>query len=303
MPVASIKYLCRAEIDPLRWDQCIGTAPNGLIYAYSFYLDQMTRHWDALVLNDYEAVMPLPWNRKWGIAYLYQPPFIASLGVFGKNLTGETVQQMLDAIPKKFRLIEIDLNHSNTFNLPFQQRVNYVLDLNKPYDTISANYNDNLQRNLKKANAAQLKYRINLPVQEVIQLAKEQLSHLNGYKEYDYINFHKLFSLLHLRGQAMACGVFTDSAELTASAAFFFSHNRAYYILVGNRADKRTEGASHYLIDRFIYDHAGKPLLFDFEGSDIEGLANFYASFGAQVEKYPTVLIDRLPWMVKALKL
>lgn len=303
MPDASIKYLRRGEIDTARWDHCIDTAPNGLIYAFSFYLDHMTRHWDALVLGDYEAVMPLPWKRKWGIAYLYQPPFTASLGVFGKNLAGEIVQQLLDAIPEKFRLIEIDLNYGNTFNLPFQQRVNYVLGLDKPYNVISAAYNENLQRNLKKASAAQLKYKGDIAVQDVMRLAKEHLRHLHGYKESDYINFLKLFSLLTARGQAMACGVYTGSGELAASAAFFFSHNRAYYILVGNRADKRTEGASHYLIDRFIYEYAGKPLLFDFEGSDIEGLANFYGSFGAQVEKYPTLLIDRLPRVVKALKL
>ena len=89
-----IKYLQHKEIDKSKWDACISRAPNGLIYPYSFYLDAMAKHWDALVLKDYEAVMPLTWNRKYGFYYLYQPAFTASLGVFGKNLTKEIIDDL-----------------------------------------------------------------------------------------------------------------------------------------------------------------------------------------------------------------
>ena len=86
-----IHYLTYQQIIKTKWDACIDKADNGLIYAYSFYLDAMAKHWDALVMNDYEAVMPLTWNKKYSIHYLYQPPFTACLGVFGKLLTAETV--------------------------------------------------------------------------------------------------------------------------------------------------------------------------------------------------------------------
>src|SRR5580765_931871 len=57
-----IRFLSRKEIAPEKWDQCISGAKNSLIYARSFYLDRMAKNWSALVLNDYEAVMPLTWN-------------------------------------------------------------------------------------------------------------------------------------------------------------------------------------------------------------------------------------------------
>ena len=59
-----IHYVKRQEVNATKWDRCIDQASNGLIYAYSFYLDTMTDSWDALVLNDYEALMPLPWKKK-----------------------------------------------------------------------------------------------------------------------------------------------------------------------------------------------------------------------------------------------
>ena len=69
---ANIKYLRHQEVDKSKWDNCIDKADNGLIYAYSFYLDHMAKQWDALVLNDYEAVMPLTWNKKFGFYYLWK---------------------------------------------------------------------------------------------------------------------------------------------------------------------------------------------------------------------------------------
>ncbi|HEU4859137.1 MAG TPA: hypothetical protein VFT15_04840 [Chitinophagaceae bacterium] len=110
-----IQYFLHKEIDKKKWDACIANAPNGLIYGYSFYLDCMAKQWDAMVLNDYEAIMPLTWNRKYSFYYLYQPAFTASLGVFGKNIDQQLVKRFLDTIPIKFKLIEISLNAGNNF--------------------------------------------------------------------------------------------------------------------------------------------------------------------------------------------
>ena len=60
-----IHYLRRYEIDTKKWDQCIIESDNGLIYAHAFYLDHMAKQWDALVMGNYDAVMPLPFNQKW----------------------------------------------------------------------------------------------------------------------------------------------------------------------------------------------------------------------------------------------
>src|SRR5690348_11211121 len=113
----TIQYLKNDQINKQLWDECIDKTDNGLIYAYSFYLDQMADNWDALVLNNYEAVMPLPWRKKFGIYYLYQPFLTAQLGLFGNAISGELLQKFLQAIPSKFRLWEFSLNHQNLFSL------------------------------------------------------------------------------------------------------------------------------------------------------------------------------------------
>ena len=98
---------------------------------------------------------------------------------------------------------------------------------------------------------------------------------------------------------AVTYGVYSSNNQLTASCAYVFSHNRAYYILVGNHPDSRTSGASHLMIDHFIKEHAGENLILDFEGSNISSLAFFYKSFGSTLEKYPGIKMNRLPAIAK----
>ena len=299
-----ILYLTQKEIDKKKWDACIDNAPNGLIYAYSFYLDCMAKHWDALVLGDYEAVMPLTWNKKFGFYYLYQPAFTASLGVFGKNLTEELVGNFCNAIPEKFRLIEIALNAGNYFPgiKDTYARVNYTLDLNKDYQLLYNAYRDNQKRNIAKAFQLGCRVSKEIPVDEVTRLNEEQLRHVSGTKPEDYSRFKKLFELLQSRRQAEVYGLIDSLNRVVSSAVFFYSNNRAYYILVGNHPDGRTLGASHALIDAFIKDHAGKNWILDFEGSDIRNLAFFYSGFGAKEIAYPALRRNNLPWYVRLLK-
>lgn len=300
-----IQYLTQQQINKQKWDACIEAADNGLIYAFSFYLDTMSKHWDALVLNDYEAVMPLTWNKKYGIRYLYQPFLTAQSGVFGKKITGEQVDLFIQAIPGSFRFIDISLNSNNASgNLEGVSisRSNYVLDLSKPYETLFQNYRENIRRNIKKALQLGCVIQKGFDAEKVILLAVQQMKS-HGNKEAENIErFRKLYQYLHARQMATTYGVFSAQNELLASCVFFFSHNRAYYILVGNHPNGKTTGASHALIDAFIKDHAGKNMLLDFEGSDIPNLAFFYSSFGAVHEIYPGIKINRLPFYLRWMK-
>lgn len=301
----NIKYIPNHLIDQSKWDDCIDNSENGLIYAYSFYLNKMSKHWDALVLNDYEAVMPLTWNKKYGAHYLYQPFLTAQLGVFGNAINAEILNAFLISIPQKFKFIDIYLNQRNVFVLPefdLYLRSNYVLNLNRPYTEIAAGYKENIKRNIQKSVKQGCTVESRIKVEAVIKLARYQIESFYKNSETELESFKKLFHLLKEKGKAISYGILSAKKELLASAIFFFSHNRAYYILVGNHPNGKTLGASHALIDAFIKDYAGNNLLLDFEGSDIRNLAFFYSSFGAIEEKYAGLKINQLPWFMKWMK-
>ncbi|MFZ1260770.1 MAG: GNAT family N-acetyltransferase, partial [Chitinophagaceae bacterium] len=297
-------YIPHQQIDKKKWDNCIATGDNGLIYGYSFYLDAMTTQWDALVLNDYETVMPLTWKKKYGISYLYQPFLTAQLGVFGKNITEKQLETFIELIPSHFKFVEINLNSGNALAIPagfFSVRSNYILKLDKSYKDIYQNYRENIQRNIKKAIQLGCTVQKDFDEEKVIKLAVEQMKSHGEEAAENIERFRKLYQQLHNRQMATTYGIWLKN-ELLASCIFFFSHQRAYYILVGNSPNGKTIGASHMLIDAFIKDYAGKNIALDFEGSDIPSLAFFYSSFGAVHETYPALKINRLPFYLKWMK-
>ena len=299
MEAAHIKYFRRNDIDDAKWNACIDSAANGLIYAYTDYLDCMSDNWDGLVLNNYEAVMPLPWRKKWSIHYIYQPFLTAQLGVFAGNVTADLLELFLQSVPRKFRHWDVSLNHQNLFpleNFSLYQRSNYTLSLNRSYEELYKNYRENIRRNIKKSRDYGCVPARDIDINNIIGLAKMQSAKVS---DEDFENFKRLYGLLKKNGHAKTYGVVSKTGELLASCVFLFSHNRAYYILVGNHPNGRTLGASHALIDAFIRDHANQNLLLDFEGSDIRNLAFFYSSFGAAEEKYAAVKLNRLPWWMK----
>ena len=106
-----IEFLKRDDIDTTKWDNCIARSVNGIVYAYSWYLDIVAENWGALIADDYQAVFPLTYNKKYGISYIYQPLFTQQLGLFSVGSISHTlVSEFLQAIPSEFKFIAISLN-------------------------------------------------------------------------------------------------------------------------------------------------------------------------------------------------
>ena len=301
---SSILYLQNAAIDKVKWDRCIDTAPNGLIYAYSFYLDAMAKHWDALVLNDYEAVMPITWNKKYGICYLYQPFLCAALGLFGKNVSGEMLSMFLNKIPSRFKYWDIYLNAGNLYSIrqfSFYKRINYTLNINNSYTTLFNNFRNSYKQVIKKSTSSGLEIKQNINVEEITSLAENKLQTISKIKKRDIQNFNNIYKKLITQKRATNYGVYLKD-ELLASGIFLFSHNRAYYVLAGNKTEGRAFGASHLVINAFIKQYAGTNMILDFEGSNVKEIAFFFKGFDAQPEEYPGLRLNALPPIIRAFK-
>jgi hypothetical protein len=182
------------------------------------------------------------------------------------------------------------------------ERSNYILTLSQNYEILKSKYASSHVRNIKRAIQYGNFVKKNIPIADVIDLSKEQAKNFSKIEENNFSDFTRLFEFLKQTNQATTYGVYSPQNKLVASCAYLFSHNRAYYILVGNHPDGKTSGASHLMIDQFIKEHAGKNLILDFEGSNISSLAFFYKSFGSELEKYPGIKMNKLSAIAKLFK-
>jgi hypothetical protein len=296
MQLPRIQYYTRQQIDAVKWDACVNGSETGLIYANSFFLDAMADNWHALVAGDYEQVMPLCFRKKWGITYLYQPFLLPVGGVFGKDISQKTVPHFLKAIPKSYRLWDFSFQHHNHLPAAYKiqfSRVNMVLSLQQSYTQLQNQYSDNIHRNISKAQKAGCYAHIASP-ESIIDLCEKVYPSFTKIETGAFQRLREQYTLLQPYAKPYA--VYAANHQLLSACIFLIKNNRAYYWLAVNHAAAKDAGSSALLINQFIKDYAGKPLVLDFEGSDNKGIAHFYKQFGAVNEPFTTLFHNKLPF-------
>jgi hypothetical protein len=302
-----IVYLAHKDIDKTKWDLCIQESYNGLIYAYSWFLDLVSEKWDGLVENDYERVFPLTWKKKASIYYLHQPFFTQQLGIFSRSpLDEETIDRFVEAIPARFRLIEISLNSHNKLSgkgFITRNNLNHELTLIENYEQIAAGYSENTVRSIKKAIKERLSVQAEVKPDLVVDMfRKNRGRYIHTLKDSDYQRFRRLVYTCLYKGKAQVWGAYSPENELCAGIIFLFSHNRAVFLFSGLSDYGRMHGAMPFLIDAFIQEYAQTYLTLDFEGSNDPDLARFYRSFGSREVTYPFITKNRLPRLIRIVK-
>ncbi|WP_207496540.1 hypothetical protein [Aridibaculum aurantiacum] len=297
-----IRYCKNHEIDKTKWDKCISDASNGLVYAYSFCLDALCT-WDALVYNDYEVVMPLPYRSKWGFKYVYQLPFIQRLGVFGAT-TPQQVDAMYTAVTKHFRFI-----HYNTDQQPANKdfklvkHINYVINLHTSLHTIRANISKECLKNIRKATQRSCNLSTGVAAEQVIDLYRKAYDHLHPtVTNKDYDQFLLLTKKAIATGFAETFAIKDETGEIVFAAALLKDHRRLYYVIGAPTEKGRQLRATYFFINSIIEKYAGSNLLLDLEGSDIPNVAAFYQRFGPAAEEYYEVKYNNLPFPINLLK-
>ncbi len=309
--MSSISYLSRHEIDDKKWDLCIKDADNGLIYAHSFFLDNMAGDWDAMIWNDYEAVMPLVWRRKFGIYYLYQPFFAAQLGAFGKNLSPLPLESFLKNIPKKFRYCDIDLNEKNQLasqyiegslnKMQFASRVTYFLP-----PVISGHshhrYHRLARRMIHKANDEKVKINKQSDPHKIVSFYREQYA--LRHAKIDDRAFARLTRTAGIAMESGQCHLYEALInDITIAVYLVLSDKKNFYSVLGGSSDQgRNSGAFYALTDAAICDAGESGKIFRFEGSDIPGIASFNAQFGATTTNYLHAKYNNLPLIIRWIK-
>ncbi|MFN7013359.1 MAG: hypothetical protein ACK4ON_03710 [Bacteroidia bacterium] len=299
-----IYHLKHHEINFNKWDAL--AKEQAIPYACSWYLNIVSPNWEALILDDYKAIMPLTCKKKLGINYLAQPFFTQQSGVFGKNLSTNIVHQFIAEIEKRYSYIDINLNEGNSQFLKedknIQTQTNILLELNKPFNTLLKNFSENTRRMIKKAEKLNITILEQNNADELIELFKntkgKKLKHLN-YKAYN-----NLKSLIKSISQHYKVSIKTiHQGEILLGGAVFVSFNNRIIFFFSALSDLGKQcGAMHYLIADTIKYNCEQNKMLDFEGSNNVNLARFYKSFGSKEVVYLRYKNNKLPYPIKWIK-
>ena len=297
----SIQYVDHNQIDPTKWDSAILRSPHPLVYGLFEYLNAVCdSQWDALIYNDYEAVFPLPFKKKFGIKYLVQPVFCQQLGAFGSNVNVST-HHFLSAIPKRFLRVRLQLNpyfdQKNEVESiqtkpagiiassgKLTTKTNMTIQLSQPLD-----YNKDCKKNLHRLAELPIEYKINaISIRDAIDTYRKAWGKQNPeigdehYQLFANACTEKLsFTVTahhQKEGDLLGAAIFLITPENTKRSL--------HYVCAGPTETGKSIGVMHGIIDFVLNRYQGENMLFDFEGSSIASVASFYKKFGAIEEPF-----------------
>lgn len=287
----NIRFLKRSEINDLQWNELINQSVNSLPYALSWYLDAVAENWGALVLNNYQAVMPVVWLTKLGVKCLYQPYYCQQLGVFSSGVLAKDLQKdFLKAAADKFPYVNMNLNAGSIVvanEAGLNPKKNLLLSLNKNYDEIFQHFNQNHKRNIAKGSKNKLRFfeDTDLTSFQAFYLGNVNHAKENFRPQHEKI-FKKLTATLVSANTGHIFSAITAEGDLVAAVLIIKHHKRLIGIINTSSAEGKKAGASHFLFDRIIKKYAGTDVVLDFEGSSIPTIARFYEGFGAVEEVF-----------------
>ena len=262
----NIKYLRHNEISKSKWDRCISLSFNGIVYAYSWYLDIVSYGWGALVLDDYKAVMPLTTKSNYALNKIVQPAYAPQLGVFTANkLNVDTVNAFLSAIPAKFKSVQINLNTFNKashkkFNI--KQGITYELDLIVPYKTLYKKFTGDTRLHINKSKKQKINVVKHVNLKDLLLLKKNSSDEPLSFEHMNILRRIIPFCNNHNIGETF--GAYNDKNELVAGAFFIKSHHKSVCLLLACTNDGKKAGADYALYNHYINEYAEKNLTLDF---------------------------------------
>lgn len=294
-----IQFLHHHNIDKAKWDRAIENSLFPTLFAHYDYLSLVSSEWGALIRGDYEIVMPLPIRTKLFIKYIFTPFQFCRLGIFSSNqLLPHDILQFVEAIPKKFKQIDLKFHPFNSIAQVEQKSINFIshqLDLNQPYPNLYKEFHKNTKRNIKRADEFHLRVTSEVTIEEIIKLFQENRGKSREFsaKKRDYSLFQAVANFAQQENNLELYGVMDEDGELIAGACFLIDYDRSWFWFSGRNTQKAEQRAMFFLINEYIKEKAEQPLTLDFDGSLNEHISRFYKGFGATPYNYPMLYFSR----------
>ncbi len=278
----TIHYVKQHEIDYSKWDNCISRSFNGSVYALSWYLDIVAGQWDALVEDDYDAVMPLIFRRNRLLLEIYVPPLSGQLGVFSeKPVSSARMDAFLNQIPGKFRRVTIQLNRHNSSIVREKghaQQSLFELDLITSYEKLKKNYPVWIKERIAATRSRKFWVMKHLSFADAEWFIEENT---DVRRQKDLRKLSRIIRRLLNKNRAEISGVYTAHNVLCAIACYVKSSSNVMLLFAAMSDPGREHHAHYLLLDDFLQSYSSRNVTLSFDYSDSDWDDDFYMDFSA----------------------
>lgn len=284
------QFIPSSEIPAIPWDAMLARCCNETPFASTHWLNRVSPGWGALLHEELELMMPLPFKSKYFLRYIAQPAFTQQLGIFGPHPPSPLlVKEAMQHLPRGLAKVHLQLNTANySPALGWASKPTYCLSLDADAGTLVSRMHAHHRRNLQQAQQHPMHVVSSAdPVDFIARFKSTTGSKDASLTAYHYRLMHDLMqsALQNTSGKILLC-TGTDG-QVTAGLFYLESATRLINLFNFSTDEGRQLRSMYLLIHQWIMMHAGSPRVIDFEGSSIPSIASFYERFGAEKYLYP----------------
>lgn len=278
-----IRRLKYHEIDFVKYAQCLENSEQRKYSATKDFLDTTsTMPWEILVYKDYEAVMPVPFVRKYGMKIVHNPKLCQQLGVFSGKDNVDLNEAFLEYLEKNYMIRAYPFNDANQLRTKIRIKKNFLL-YPDAYEKVYSRYSPKRKRKLRLDEAVLKESEIKtIPYEKAKAFIESNTIGLN--KGHDLFEFMRIFESFYKSGYLKFTAFYYQRKIINVIATYSDTNMTA---LLGNFNDKdyvKLSGAS-VLIDHVIKENI-ETHIFDFEGGELPNIEEFFRGFRPELRPY-----------------
>jgi hypothetical protein len=277
-----LQFLKREEIDASKWDEIVRNNSAISHSNYSWFLDTICKNWGAFKAVDQEIYFPIPFLKGVANKMLYHPIFSRELCVIKKSDVSDI--EFTKALVSKIKSTFKHFHFKSDFEIPgfssekiFQKIIEF-----DSYEDLKSRYSNNSKRILKKFESDHYEILVNSNISESVRLMKKELG--TKIKELESEEFNILESLINksLKNGSGHIVSLCNNPDIKATAFFIIKNEKLIFIKGASKKEEMKLGAMYFLFDHAFKIFHDKFKEVDFDGSNIENVANFYRKLGGK---------------------
>jgi hypothetical protein len=284
-----LRLLARKDINEKIWNQKVenSTVENYILYTWA--MDATAENWCAIVDGDYDFIFPIPFSVNLGVNRARQQVYSRQVDFIGdKNLLSKAIELL------KIEFRECDVRISQN-ELGITDHYFQVLDLENDFD-----YSTNAKRLIKKSE--HLSYKQTDDLTSLMSLYTSNTHEKLNNSDENLSRLENLMMECLKNGKGYAFNAL-DGEDIIGACFIIEDKSTATYLIGDSNPEEKKAGVVYGMMNYAIQKAQEKKMKrFDFGGSNVDSVAQFYRKFGAKNQNYTRLSWDNAPFWFKTLK-
>lgn len=283
-----MKYIEHSDLDIEQWNALV-ESQHADIFSYSWYLDACINHWAVLVDQSFENGIAFGYVTKLGQRIITPPIFVRNLDFMG---TDEVFRE---------KAMEYLMTHFQYGHLQSVQRWNFRKYKTRIFQQIDNEFElgSQAKRMIQKAGKQGFEIAPTEDWKSVLEIIREELSaKISEFTTENISRLYNLVSNLALNERLTCLGIF-NQGKLEGGMFFMETDFKRMYLKGAARPQVRDEGGMYLCMYQAIEETIQHQKIFDFGGSEIEGVRRFNQNLGGIDQHYYIYNWDKTPFWFK----